>query len=200
MRGGDQVVAGLTRPQLFLIPSSLLLAAYFARPVADRPAPIADPDAGDRAVKEVAPASSSSASACSSSRLLVARSLAGIVYVGPRATCPRPSASGWRGTPSWIALVVVLAGELVLVGWRLRWRACRASGAWTSRHAGILGIVLVLGIPPVVVGGVAALIAAGRPEPGPSRCFWIAFVITVALEIILIGLCIAAFSNAYGAP
>ena len=31
VRGGDQVLAGLTRPQLFLIPSSLLLAGYFAR-------------------------------------------------------------------------------------------------------------------------------------------------------------------------
>ena len=63
--------------------------------------------------------------------------------------------------------------------------------------SGILGIVLVLGIPAVVVGGVAALIgkAAGAR---PIKVFWIAFVITVALEIILVGLCIAAFSNAYG--
>ncbi len=31
VRGGDQVLAGLTRPQLFLIPSALVLGAYFAR-------------------------------------------------------------------------------------------------------------------------------------------------------------------------
>ncbi len=40
VRGGDQILAGLTRPQLFLIPSSLVLAAYFARRLA-RPAPVA---------------------------------------------------------------------------------------------------------------------------------------------------------------
>ncbi|MEA2900456.1 MAG: phosphatidylglycerol---prolipoprotein diacylglyceryl transferase [Actinomycetota bacterium] len=38
VRGSPEVVAGLTRPQLFLIPSSLLLVAYFAR-AARRPAP-----------------------------------------------------------------------------------------------------------------------------------------------------------------
>jgi prolipoprotein diacylglyceryl transferase len=31
VRGGDHVLAGLTRPQLFLIPSTLLLAGYFGR-------------------------------------------------------------------------------------------------------------------------------------------------------------------------
>jgi prolipoprotein diacylglyceryl transferase len=31
VRGGDQVVAGLTRPQLFLIPSTVVLAAYFGQ-------------------------------------------------------------------------------------------------------------------------------------------------------------------------
>ncbi len=39
VRGGDQVLAGLTRPQLFLVPSGLVLAAYFARRVT-RPAPV----------------------------------------------------------------------------------------------------------------------------------------------------------------
>ena len=63
--------------------------------------------------------------------------------------------------------------------------------------SGILGIVLVLATPAIVVGGVAALI--GRAVGArPIRVFWIAFVITVALKIILVGLCIAAFSNAYG--
>ncbi|MEA2687242.1 MAG: phosphatidylglycerol---prolipoprotein diacylglyceryl transferase [Actinomycetota bacterium] len=37
VRGGDHVVAGLTRPQLFLIPSTLVLAAYFARQQRVRP-------------------------------------------------------------------------------------------------------------------------------------------------------------------
>ncbi|MEA2900454.1 MAG: hypothetical protein QOH36_341 [Actinomycetota bacterium] len=60
--------------------------------------------------------------------------------------------------------------------------------------SGILGIVLFLATPAIVVGGVAALIgkAAGAR---PVRVFWIAFVITVALEIILIGLCFAALSD-----
>lgn len=60
--------------------------------------------------------------------------------------------------------------------------------------SGILGILLFLATPAIVVGGVAALIgkAAGAR---PVRVFWIAFVITVALEIILIGLCFAALSD-----
>lgn len=37
VRGGPQVVAGLTRPQLFLIPSALVLAAYFGRRLARPP-------------------------------------------------------------------------------------------------------------------------------------------------------------------
>ena len=37
VRGGDQVVAGLTRPQLFLIPSGLALACYFGRQMVRTP-------------------------------------------------------------------------------------------------------------------------------------------------------------------
>ena len=63
--------------------------------------------------------------------------------------------------------------------------------------SGILGIVLFLATPAAVVGGVAALIgkAAGAR---PIRVFWIAFVTTVALELILVGLCFAALSDAQG--
>ncbi len=47
VRGGPQVAAGLTRPQLFLIPSSLVLAAYFGRRLArtrpsSLPVPVVD--------------------------------------------------------------------------------------------------------------------------------------------------------------
>jgi len=69
----------------------------------------------------------------------------------------------------------------------------------TEVVSAVLSLVLVLGTPAVVVGGVAALI--GRTTGArPVRVFWIAFAITIALEIILIGLCIAAYSNASGAP
>ena len=74
----------------------------------------------------------------------------------------------------------------------------------------LLGLLLLFGTPAAVVGGITAVIvrsaAKGRglapAEAGRQamKGFWIAFVVTVALELLLLGLCIAAFSNAYGAP
>jgi len=45
VRGGDQVVAGLTRPQLFLIPSTIVLAAYFGRRLVGPPPVVSPPTA-----------------------------------------------------------------------------------------------------------------------------------------------------------
>jgi hypothetical protein len=74
----------------------------------------------------------------------------------------------------------------------------------------LLSLLLLFGAPAAVVGGITAVIvrsaAKGRglapAEAGRKavKGFWIAFVVTIALEILLFGLCIAAFSNAYGAP
>jgi len=49
VRGGDQVLGGLTRPQLFLIPSTLLLAFYFGLQQLRSPSPAATagPQAAD---------------------------------------------------------------------------------------------------------------------------------------------------------
>ncbi len=60
----------------------------------------------------------------------------------------------------------------------------------------IVGVLTFLSGPAAIVGGITALVArsAGR---SPVRAFWIAFTITVAVEIVLVGTCLALVAGSF---
>ncbi len=71
--------------------------------------------------------------------------------------------------------------------------------------SGLFGLAVGFLVPAALVGAItAALVRSTRqnlPPPEATRkalkAFWIAFVITFAVELLLFGLCIAAFVSAY---
>ncbi len=58
----------------------------------------------------------------------------------------------------------------------------------------ILGLTLLFAAPATIIGGIAAIIALASGHRA-VRAFWIAFVIVVAIELILFGICLAAFRD-----
>ncbi len=60
----------------------------------------------------------------------------------------------------------------------------------------ILGLILVFATPATIIGGISAIIALAFGRRA-VRAFWIAFLIVVAIELILFGICLAAYRD-YG--